>query len=255
VPGAGTPARPQLTDQQAEEYTILRYLESSGGVGAPVADPWDPTAGLGDLSGITANFRVAASGGSHTTVQAAIDAAVAAGGAERLYVAVSAGTYREVVCVPSGAPPITLYGLGAGASETVVVFDNYNGKAKAGDAPANPCNPNLGSATFGTSGSATFAAYAAGFQAKNLTISNDTERAPARQSGYLLRQDAEREHDQPRLREGQLRRGRRGFHLRPRDPGARRLHDPPHQHAQRFHGLRRRAEHGFAPSLRHPGCK
>jgi len=178
-PDAGTLTRPELTSGDAANYTVLKYLEKAGNVAAPVADGWDPTAGIGDVATFTANFTVAATGGTHTTVQAAIDAAVAAGGTDRVYVAVEAGTYREIVCVPSQAPPITLYGLDADASQTTIVFDNYSGKAKAVDAAANPCNPNTGEATYGTSGSATFAAYAADFQAKNLTISNDTDEATA----------------------------------------------------------------------------
>nr|CUV47808.1 protein of unknown function [Ralstonia solanacearum] len=44
-------------------------------------------------------------------MQAAIDAAVNAGGVARRYISVKAGTYNELVCVPESAPPITLYGL------------------------------------------------------------------------------------------------------------------------------------------------
>jgi len=83
------------------------------------------------------------------------------------------GTYREVVCILASKPPITLYGTGTDASQTVIVNNNYNGKAKAAGTPANPCNPSASSTTYGTSGSATFAAYAKDFQAKNITFSND----------------------------------------------------------------------------------
>jgi len=68
------------------------------------------------------------------------------------------------------------------ASQTVIVYNNYAGKTKAETAPANPCEPNINPnpsvsntkyQTYGTMGSSTFAAYANGFQAKNITISND----------------------------------------------------------------------------------
>ena len=94
------------------------------------------------------------------------------------------GTYREVVCVPSTAPPITLYSTSSDASQTVIVYNNYAGKPKAETAPANPCEPNINPnpsvsstsyQTYGTRGSATFAAYAKGFQAKNITFSNDVD--------------------------------------------------------------------------------
>ncbi len=170
----GTPARPLLPDSQAGDFTILKYLERGGRVTAPVTDNWDPTGGVGDVAGFTPTYTVAAAGGTHATVQAAINDAVVAGGTTRRYILVAAGEHREVVCVPANAPPITLYGSSADAAATVIVFDNYSGKAKPVGQPANPCNPSTSSGTFGTSGSATFAAYANEFQAKNITFANDT---------------------------------------------------------------------------------
>jgi pectinesterase len=112
-------------------------------------------------------------------VQAAISQAVSEGGSARRYIQLAAGTYRELVCVPSNAPPITLYGLDADAARTVIAFDNYSGKAKAAGTSANPCSPNTNATSFGTSGSATFAVLAQDFVAKNLTIANDTDEAEA----------------------------------------------------------------------------
>ncbi|HMI86836.1 MAG TPA: pectinesterase family protein [Polyangiaceae bacterium] len=174
-PLGGTPTRPQLTKEQAAEYTILKYLERAGDVAAPVIDNWDPTAGIGDVTTFTPQYTVAASGGTHTSIQAAVDAAVAAGATTRAYISVAPGTYRELVCVPSSGPAITLYGTNPDAAATVIVKDNYSGKPKANGESANPCNANLTGTTYGTSGSATFAAYAKDFQAKNLTLSNDTD--------------------------------------------------------------------------------
>lgn len=176
----GTATRPQLSAEAAAQYDVLEYLASAGNLTTGlVRDDWDPTAGVGDVATFQADFRVAAAGGTHTSVQAAITAAVAAGGSARRYIEVAAGTYREVVCVPGGAPPITLYATNADASQTVIVFDNYSGKGKAVGTSANPCNASLNSATFGTGGSATFAAFAPGFQAKNLSFVNDTDETTA----------------------------------------------------------------------------
>jgi pectinesterase len=111
--------------------------------------------------------------GTHTTVQAAIDAAVAQGGTARIYIRVLPGTYREVVCIPTTAPPITLYSTNSDASKTVITFGNYNGEAKSAGSPANACTQNANAVTFGTAGSASFSAFANGFQAKNITIAND----------------------------------------------------------------------------------
>jgi pectinesterase len=170
----GTP-RPLLPADKAPDFTVLKYLDKAGSVTAPVADGWDPTAGIGDVASFTPTYTVAATGGTHTTVQAAVDAAAGDGGTGRVYVRVSPGTYREFVCVPLGAPPITLYGSSAQASDTVIVFNNYSGKMKPVGQPGNPCSPSTSSGSYGTSGSATFAAYANGFQAKNITFANDTD--------------------------------------------------------------------------------
>jgi pectinesterase len=173
--GSGKVLRPQLTSTEAATHKVLDYLARAGAIGALQTDDWDPTGGVGDVGTFTPRFSVAASGGTHTTVQAAVDAAVAAGGTDRIFIAVGAGTYREMVCIPSAAPPITLYGTNPDASATVIVNDNYSGKPKPSGQSANPCNPNLTGATYGTSGSATFAAYGKEFEAKNLTFSNDTD--------------------------------------------------------------------------------
>jgi pectinesterase len=51
-------------------------------------------------------------GTTHTTVQAAVNAAFAAGGTGRRYVKVLPGTYTGTVFIPAGTPPLTLYGAG-----------------------------------------------------------------------------------------------------------------------------------------------
>ncbi|MBN1653367.1 MAG: acyl-CoA thioesterase, partial [Deltaproteobacteria bacterium] len=168
----GSAARPQLDDACAGCFTIVNYLARSGQLGSLTKDDWDPTAGLGDASSFTPDFTVAADGsGTHTTVQAAINAANTAGGAERVYILIKPGTYRELVCV-KGAEPITLYGAGGDANAVTIVYDNYNGKT-VDAAHMNPCQDVSSKTTYGTSGSSTFFISAKGFQAKNLTIAND----------------------------------------------------------------------------------
>lgn len=165
--------RPQLTDAEAGNYTILSYLAQAGNVTQGlITDNWDPTAGLPAVTTFVPSYVVSSDGGAYTSVQAAVSAAVADGGTSRVYIQVSPGTYRETVCVPSGAPPITLYGSGTDPTQTVIVYANYNGEAHDAGAAVNPCTAN-GQATYGTAGSATFAAFATDFQAENLTFSND----------------------------------------------------------------------------------
>jgi pectinesterase len=155
-----TPTRPQLSATQAAELRPADYLQG-----------WTPDR-IRPARALVADYTVDPKG-SYPTVQSAIDAAVSAGGPARKYVAVRPGVHREVVCVPATAGPITLYGTARTAAGTVIVFDHANPTPKAAGTSANPCVPNLASVTYGTGGSATFAAFANDFQATNLTFSND----------------------------------------------------------------------------------
>ncbi|MFI5890990.1 pectinesterase family protein [Actinoplanes sp. NPDC051513] len=92
--------------------------------------------------------------GQYTTVQAAIDA-VPANNTTRRTITIKAGTYREIVTIPSNKPYVTLQGLGSSASQTVIV----NNHSSAGG--------------YGTSGSATVFVNGHDFAATNLTMSND----------------------------------------------------------------------------------
>ncbi len=137
----GSPTRPQLTDESAACFTVLKALAAAGPVAQPVTDNWDPTAGLPAAATLTPKFTVATDEtGTHKTVQAAIDAAIAAGGTERVNILVKPGTYRGPVCV-KGTLPITLYGADADATKVIIAFDNYSGKTvPVGDATqTNPC--------------------------------------------------------------------------------------------------------------------
>jgi pectinesterase len=168
--GTVSSLRPNLSDSQALDYTKAKYLQRAGTIGSLVTDNWNPS-GVGDVAGFTPRYTVAADGtGTHTNVQAAINAA---SGTSRIYIAVKPGTYRGVVCVPAGKPPITLYSTNSDATKTVIVYNNFAGKIKASGAAANACNPGIGSTTYGTIGSATFTVAANNFSAKNLTFSND----------------------------------------------------------------------------------
>ncbi|MBB2947280.1 pectinesterase [Actinoplanes lutulentus] len=109
----------------------------------------------GAEGGATCPCTVASDGtGQYKTVQAAIDA-VPANNTSRRVITIKAGTYREIVTIPSNKPYITLQGAGSAASGVVIV----NNHSSAGG--------------YGTSGSATFFANGKEFNAANLTIKND----------------------------------------------------------------------------------
>ncbi|HEY3595167.1 MAG TPA: pectinesterase family protein, partial [Polyangiaceae bacterium] len=175
----GTATRPQISASDAAKFTIATYLAQTGNVATPTSDPWDPTAGVTttttpdfivDGSGVSSGT---ADGGTFTTVQSALDAAIARGGTNRIFIQVMPGTYREVICVRTG-PPITLFSAETDAGTfPTIVFSNLAGTAppEAGAPPL--CFGGTLGATYGTDNSATFAVAGANFQAKNLVISND----------------------------------------------------------------------------------
>ncbi|WP_105975006.1 pectinesterase family protein [Streptomyces geranii] len=99
------------------------------------------------------------------SVQAAVDEAVARGGAGWTIV-VHPGTYREVVNIPAQAAELTIRGATRDPRDTVIVYDNANGTQKPD-----------GSGTYGTAGSATFTSAAPGLTVRDLTLANDWLRA------------------------------------------------------------------------------
>ncbi|MFJ2089225.1 pectinesterase family protein [Streptomyces sp. NPDC087901] len=142
-------------------------LDSAADVPALVkagAGPRSTTASTAAAAATT--LTVAKDGsGQYDTVQAAVNA-VPAGNTARVVIAIAPGTYRELVKIPSAKQNVTLQGTGPGRKSTVIVYDNASGTQKPD-----------GSGTYGTGGSATVAAEADGFQARNLTIANDFDEA------------------------------------------------------------------------------
>jgi len=175
--GSGTKTN-QLWTFTAPTTATGKYLVKSVATGLCISDQNGSTAGnnpivqetCADVSRMQWTFNyvsgptaappsgtptVAADGtGKYTTVQAAVDA-VPADNTSRVVITIKAGTYREVVTVPSDKPYITLQGLGSAAGSTVIV-DNHSSAAG-----------------YGTAGSATMFVNGHDFAATDLTISND----------------------------------------------------------------------------------
>lgn len=113
-------SRPQLTPEQAAMFTRQRVLAGSGSgeqAWDPLADQWITSSAAPPL-----HYRVdrAAANGLSVfgSVQAAVNQAhadVAAGKlkASRVIIGIAAGDYQELVYVPAGAVPITMWGLGS----------------------------------------------------------------------------------------------------------------------------------------------
>ncbi|MBB2806358.1 pectinesterase family protein [Xanthomonas sp. NCPPB 2865] len=136
---------------QVHRRTVLRQLAATALVAV---------AGLCSNAAIAADpvYTVAKQGSAgYRTVQAAIDAAVQGG--KRAQINIGAGTYQELIVVPSNAPALKL--TGAGATQTVITYDNY----------ASRINPATGT-EYGTSGSSSVIIAGNDFTAEQLSFGN-----------------------------------------------------------------------------------
>lgn len=199
--------RPQLTPQQASRYAYGEVLKYVGLAGAETVDPWDPLSDpLARGAAFTPDYvvdKAAKADGARVfnTVQEAVSRAVldsAAGPVRRLYMLLKPGVYQELVYIPAGAAPITLYGEGRDAAATRITarldaavsgaaYDAQYGPQFAGAAPAvQAMYATIKDRTqIGTFGTQTVWVQNAGFQARNLTFENgynkDTGNARAEQ--------------------------------------------------------------------------
>lgn len=107
----GTVSRPQLTAAEAATFTIERYFAQGGALSAPDG-AWSPSPAY--IPHADTPWRVAPSGAPFSSVQQAVNAAIArhSSNEERIAIRIEPGIYRETVYIPEGAPPITLYGAG-----------------------------------------------------------------------------------------------------------------------------------------------
>ncbi|MGW6021427.1 pectinesterase family protein [Streptomyces sp. NPDC055099] len=162
----GTSGRNESGGAAFDPKSFYAYtLDKASDVPAKLKAGTGPRATVGVTStkaAAASTLTVAKDGsGQYRTVQAAVNA-VPANNPSRVTVAIKPGTYRETVKIPADKPHVTLQGTGGSRKDTVIVYDNAAGTPKPD-----------GSGTYGTSGSATVAAEADDFQARNLTISND----------------------------------------------------------------------------------
>ncbi|MGW0906890.1 pectinesterase family protein [Streptomyces sp. NPDC002853] len=162
----GTSGRNESGGTAFDPKSFYAYtLDKAADVPAKLKAGTGPRAKLGAESAkatAASTLTVAKDGsGQYKTVQAAVNA-VPANNPSRVTISIKPGTYRETVKIPAAKPHVTLQGTGGSRKDTVIVYDNAAGTPKPD-----------GSGTYGTSGSATVAAEADDFQARNLTISND----------------------------------------------------------------------------------
>jgi len=104
----GTASRPILSADEAKNFQQARYFTAMD----PNAAPWSPYA---IRLPAQPNFVVGPAGTqgvTHTTIQAAVDAAIAKHSSSRQYIAILPGEYEGTVYVPAAPGSVTLYGTG-----------------------------------------------------------------------------------------------------------------------------------------------
>jgi polygalacturonase len=199
----GTNARPQLTAAQAQAYTLHEVLKYVGPVGAERVDPWDPLADpLATGAAFTPDYTVDAHGQADgvtrfNSVQAAVNKAVADGAraanGRRVFIRIQPGEYRELLYVPAGATPLTLYSedpdpravrIVAGLDASTAGADyrkQYGAAFESAPASVRAMYAQLKDLpALQTTGSGTAWIKADGFQARNLSIENSFNRTGTR---------------------------------------------------------------------------
>ena len=181
----GTASRPILSTDEAKNFQQARYFTAMD----PNAAPWSPYA---IRLPAQPNFVVGPAGTqgvTHTTIQAAVDAAIAKHSSSRQYIAILPGEYEGTVYVPAAPGSVTLYGTGEKPIDVKIglAIDseidtttwrrlvNPGGKYMPGK-PAwymfDRCQSKQ-SATIGVMCSAVFWSQNNGLQLQNLTIENN----------------------------------------------------------------------------------
>ncbi|MFC8124635.1 pectinesterase family protein [Streptomyces sp. NPDC057302] len=160
---AGTSGRNESGGKAFDPTSFYAYkLDKGTEVPSKVKAGAGPRESLATTTATASTLTVAKDGSArYRTIQSAVNA-IPANNPSRVVVSIAPGTYRETVKIPPTKPHVTLQGTGGSRKDTVIVYDNAAGTPKPD-----------GSGTYGTSGSATVAAEADDFQARNVTIAND----------------------------------------------------------------------------------
>lgn len=190
----GTSTRPILSDSEAATLSESKYLQ--GWSVESISLPSSP------------DYVVNPSGGTYTDIQAAVNAAINAGGTTRKYIQIKAGTYKQTVFI-YGKVPLTIYGAGSSPSDVSIILSqaatlsvsdwikqvNPGGtRYKSGD-PAysiyNQCAS--GSGTIGTTCTSIFWIDSDNVQVYNLQVTNSYGQSGDAQA-VALKTDADKVH-------------------------------------------------------------
>ncbi len=112
----GTASRPILSAAEAKNFTRAHYFSAMD----PNAAPWTPSSINLPKQPDFVVGPAGAQGVTHTSIQAAVDAAITKHSASRQYIAILPGEYEGTVYVPAAPGSITLYGLGEKAVDVKI---------------------------------------------------------------------------------------------------------------------------------------
>ncbi len=104
----GTSSRPILSAKEAQNFDAQHYFASL----TPGAAAWNPSPITLPAQPDFVVGPAGTQGVTHTTIQAAVDAAIIKRTNKRQYIAVMPGEYQGTVYVPAAPGGITLYGTG-----------------------------------------------------------------------------------------------------------------------------------------------
>lgn len=112
----GTSSRPILSANEAQNFVAAHYFSSL----TPNTAPWTPSAITLPAQPDFVVGPAGTPGVTHTTIQAAVDAAITQRSSKRLYIAIMPGEYQGTVYIPAAPGSLTLYGTGENAIDVKI---------------------------------------------------------------------------------------------------------------------------------------
>lgn len=104
----GTSSRPILSANEAKNFVAAHYFSAL----TPNTAPWSPSAISLPAQPDFVVGPAGTQGVTHTSIQAAVDAAIIKRTNKRQYIAIMPGEYQGTVYIPAATGSLTLYGMG-----------------------------------------------------------------------------------------------------------------------------------------------
>jgi pectinesterase len=192
----GEEHRPQLSEKDAQLYSIDKVLGYVGRPGQEKWSPWQPTLEKATQVDFIVDANEPSDGVRHfQTIQSAINALVKSNkmthSKRRIFIEIHPGKYEGLVYVPALDAPVSLIGTGDSAEKTVISANldaSITGEeyAKLYESTFKQAHPSIQAmfdlvksrSVITTFGSATLWTQNTGFQMSNLTVENRYVRQP-----------------------------------------------------------------------------